>query len=653
MPLQVRLLGPFEARRESGETIRLPTRKAAALLAVLAAKPGLRHGREQLATMLWPESGEPQGRGSLRQTLSLLRHALGDGERIGSPEGKDVVSLDAADLEVDVQLLESAAASRDAQELERAIAAYRGDFLANLTIDSEPFEEWRRNERERLRDLANAAFGRLVDAHVSAGEFTRAAAAGEQMLAFDPASEAAYRALMRVYLAQGERGAAVRLFQRCKRYLETHLAVAPSPETESLYRQIVESEARQPLLPARDRPAIAVVPFANLSDDPAQDRLAQAVVEDIITELSRFRTLRVIARHSAFVAHRPGRSVRDSGTELGATYVLGGSLRRSESAVRISAQLTEVATESHIWADRYDVPIERLQEVQDRITRAVAGALALRIDEELLQKAKARADARPAAYDCWLRGKECLFAGTSDGHSQARSFFMRALDVEPGYGRAHAGLAMVYMTDWNCHNWNRWEECEREAFEHARKAVTFDDADHVAHCVLSRVYLYRRAFEQAEKHVDRSLTLNANDADCLARAAATKAQLGQATVGIELGDLAFGLNPRFPDWYVGFVGLPYLMAARHPEAIAIMEQAPDAYIDTRALLAAAHAYLGQQAEARLHADAFFAGYNEKIAGGRSFDGTEAMRWVLQVLPFRLDSDIKYLRKGLKKAGIGE
>lgn len=653
MRLQVRLLGPFEARRESGETIRLPTRKAAALLAVLAAKPGQRHGREQLATMLWPDSGEAQGRGSLRQTLSLLRHALGASDRIGSPEGKDAVSLDANGVDVDVQRLEAAAASRNAEELEQAVAAYRGDFLANLAIDSEPFEEWRRNERERLRDLANAAYGRLVDAYVAAGEFSRAATVGERMLAFDPASEAAYRALMRVHVAQGERGAAVRLYQRCKRYLEVHLGVAPSPETEALHRQIVDSEARQPPVPTRNRPSIAVVPFANLSDDPAQSLLAQAVVEDIIAELSRFRTLRVIARHSAFVAHRPGRSVRDSGAELGATYVLDGSLRRSEGAVRISAQLTEVATDSHIWADRYDVPLERLHEVQDRITRAVAGALALRIDEELLQQAKARADPRPAAYDCWLRGKECLFAGTRDGHSQARDFFLRALDVEPGYGRAHAGLAMVYMTDWNCHNWSRWNECEKEAFEHARKAVTLDDSDHVAHCVLSRVHLYRRAFEQVEKHVDRSLTLNANDADCLARAAATKTQLGEASAGIELGDLAFSLNPRYPDWYVGFIGLPYLMAARHAEAIAIMERAPDAYIDTRALLAAAHAYLGQPAAARIHADAFFAGYRDKIAQGRDFDGTEAMRWLLQVIPFRLESDTKYLRKGLKKAGIGE
>lgn len=653
MRLQVRMLGPFEARTEGGAPIRLPTRKSAALLAVLAARPGTRHGREQLATMLWPESGEQQGRGSLRQTLSLLRHALRDVGGVSSPAGKDVISLDAVAVEVDTQQLESAAASDLPADLERAIAAYRGDFLANLTIDSEPFEEWRRHEQQRLRDLATMAYGRLVEAYVAGANHERAAAVGERMLAFDPASEAAYRALMRVHMAQGERGGAVRLYQRCKRYLEAHLGVAPSPETDMLYRQVVDSEVRHVPAPVRHQPAIAVVPFTNLSDDPTQSYLAQGIVEDIITELSRFRTLRVIARHSAFVAHRPGRSVRESGAELGANYVLDGSLRRMDAAVRISAQLTEVASDRHIWADRYDAPVDRIHDIQDRITRAVAGALALRIDEELLQKAKTRTDMGSAVYDCWLRGKECLGEGTPDGSSQARDFFLRALQIEPGYGRAHAGLAMAYLADWNCHGWERWAHCEREAFEHARRAVALDDSDYVAHCVLSRVHLYRRAFEQAEKHVDRALTLNSNDADCLARSAATKAQLGATTAGIELGDLAFSLNPRYPDWYVGFIGLPYLMAARHPEAIAIMERAPDAYIDTRALLAAAHAYLGQLTEARVHADAFFTGYREKIAQGRRFDGVEAMRWVLQVTPFRLESDTRYLRKGLKKAGIGE
>jgi adenylate cyclase len=183
--------------------------------------------------------------------------------------------------------------------------------------------------------------------------------------------------------------------------------------------------------------------------------------------------------------------------------------------------------------------------------------------------------------------------------------------------------------------------------------VELDDSDHVSHCILSRIYLFRRAFERAASHLERAISLNSNDADCLARMAATKAQLGDAAAGIALGEAALSLNPHHPDWYVAFIGLAYLMAARHEDAVALMERAPDVFIDTRAFLALSYAYLGEGTKARDNAEAFRIGYEGKIANGRHTDTVEAMRWVLHVTPFRHDSDTTYLRKGLKKAGIGE
>ena len=653
MKLQIRLLGPFEARLDAGPPLGFPTRKAEALLAVLATKPGVRHGRAHLATLLWPESGEQQARGSLRQTLNLLRKTLQRAEITGVCTDSDDIYLEPAGVEVDAQPFETATTSASMEDLERAFALYQGDFLANLVIVGEPFEEWRGQEQGRFRELAIGAFGRLLDAHVAGGATERVIAVGERLLLLDPSSEETYRKLMKAHLAQGARGGAIRQYQRCKSYLKTHLDVDPTPETEALYKQIVDGSAIRVRLPSHSHPCIAVVPFANLSGNPAQDYFAQGIVEDIVTELSRFRTLRVIARNSSFAASRPGRTIQEIGTELGAAYVLDGSVRQADDAVRITAQLSDTKTGFHVWSDRYDAPAQGVFELQDRITRAVAGALAIRIDEELLQKAKQHAGENPAAYDCWLHGRECLNRGTPDSSAQARNFFGRALEIQPGYARAHAGLAILYFMDWNCHGWDRWEQCETQAFEHARKAVELDDTDHVAHCILSRIYLYRRAFELAEKHVDRTLALNPNDADCLARMSATKAQLGDAAAGIELGELALRLNPRYPDWYVGMISVAYIMAARHEEAVALMERAPDVFIDTRALLSVSYAYLRQRAKARENTMAFLKGYQRTIAGGRSIDRTEAMRWMLQVTPFRFDSETTYLRKGLKKAGIGE
>ncbi len=652
MALQIRLLGPFEARNDAKPPIRFATRKAEALLAVLAAKAGVRLGRERLATMLWPDSGQQQARGSLRQTLNLVRKSL---QGIGGPgvcADGDELCLDPSGIEVDLQTFEAGIDAASPEGLDRAFALYRGDFLANLDIGGEPFEEWRTQEQTRLRELAIAGFSRLLDLHTANGAAERAIIVGERLLALDPSSEGTYRSLMKAHLAQGARGGAIRQYQRCKKYLETHLDVDPEPETEALYRQIVDGSATRIQLPSGAHPSIAVVPFANLSGDPAQDYFAQGIAEDIVTELSRFRTLRVIARNSSFAASGGGRSGREVGAELGATYVLEGSVRRSESAVRITSQLSDVATGYHVWADRYDAPVENVFELQDRITRAVAGALAIRIDEERLRKAKQSGNDKLAAYDCWLRGKDCLHRHKPVGVAQARDLFRRAIDIDPTYARAHSGLALAYYNDWNCHHWDRWAECQNQAYDHARKAVELDDSDHITHSILAQVHLYRREFELSEKHLDRTFALNPNDADCLARMGQARTQLGDAAAGIQFAEASYRLNPRYPDWYVGFTGLPYFMAARHDEAAAIMERAPDAFIDTRAFLAAAYAYLGQRDKARENANAFINGYQRKIAAGHTADSTEAMRWILHVTPFRYESDTRYLRKGLKKAGIG-
>lgn len=650
MGLKIRLLGPFDARTDQGDPVRFATRKTEALLSILAVAPGRKHSRERLAAMLWPESDESQARGSLRQTLNLLRKSIGGIAEPGIVADGDDLQLHPSGVDVDTVQLESALASGTVAGMERAIELHRGDFLDNFGIVSEPFEEWRSHEQSRWRELTLAAMGRLLNALVEAGATDRVVLACERLLGLDPSSEPTYRTLMKAHLAQGARGAAIRQYERCKRYLRAQLDADPAPETEALYREIMESSARQIALPTRAHPSIAVLPFANLSGDTAQDYFAQGIVEDIITELSRFRTLRVIARHSSFAASRPGRLARETAAELGAAYVLNGSVRQAQDTLRISAQLSDVGTGHHLWTERYDAPVAAVFDLQDRITRSVASALAIRIDEDRLQKAKQRETTSLAAYDCWLRGKDAMLRKPA-GVTQARTLFQRALALDPGFARAHAGLALVYYNDWNCYHWDRWAECQAGAFAHARQAVELDDSDHVTHCILGQVHLYRREFDQAERHHGRALALNPNDADALVRMAQARAQLGDAAAGIALAEAALRLNPRFPDWYVGFSGLPYLMAARPADAVNVMERAPDAYIDTRAFLAAAYAYLGRQAEARGHAAAFLDGYRKKIAGGGS--ATEAMRWVLQVTPFRLESDTKHLRKGLKKAGIGE
>ena len=423
--MEIRLLGPFEARVGESRPLKLPTRKAEALLAILATKPATRHRRDHLAGLLWPGSDSKQARGSLRQTLNLLRKALSDNGAATPQTSGDDLWLDPAGIVIDVQTLESAIATDMPIELEQACASYRGDFLEGLEIDGEEFEDWRMGERRRLRDMAIGGLSRLLDHHIAVGATDRAITVGEKLLTLDPAAEGAYRMLMQAYLTQGARGGAIRQYQRCRKVLRRELSVDPSAETEELYRQIIDGVAATHKLPARERPSIAILPFDYLAEDGGDGYFAQGIVDDILSELSRFRSLRVIARHSSFAAVRQGRSADEVGRELGADFVLEGSIRRVDDQMRIATHLSSTATGLHVSSDRYDVPARAIFEIEDRIVRQVAGALAVRIDSEILERAKRRSSEDLGAYDCWLQAMYHLPRDKPHGVLKARELVGR------------------------------------------------------------------------------------------------------------------------------------------------------------------------------------------------------------------------------------
>jgi TolB-like protein len=659
MAVEIGLFGGWRVVLADGAEVRFPTRKAAALLAVLAVEPGSEHSRDALAAMLWPASGESQARASLRQTLAQLRKALGPaGPRIEARQ--DRLRLNPEGLRVDtIELVAAAGSDVSGDSLERGLRCYRGEFLEGEGPLENPFDEWLRDRRQHYVELALRAIGRLLAEHVDAGRIEEGTALAERGLAIDPTRESIHRALMRLHLAAGRRGQAVRAYERCRDKLRERLGLSPGDETEELYRSIVEDgragAAAPPtstaeLLPRRAA-SIAVLPFDNLSPDPEQGYFADGIAEDIITELSRFRTLAVTSRNSSFAYRGHGKPVREIAAELGVTYVLEGSVRRADDRLRVTAQLIDGRDEKHVWADRYDAGLAGMFDVQDEITRAVVGALARNIDGAHLEQARRRRPEDLAVYDLWLHGMDCIRRGTPESDEQARGYFERALEIDPYFSRAYAGISLTHFNDWSCQAWDRWGERERGAFENARRAVELDDGDHLAHCILGRIRGYRLEFALAEKHFDRALGLNPNDADCLMQISMGKTLLGHHEMGVELAETALKLNPRHGDWYYGVAAIPLLMLRRYEAALNYAERAPDVFVDSRALLAGACARLGREEEARRHADLFLKGFKRKIAPGRDPEPGEAVRWMLHVNPFRLDSDRKFVRETLALAGL--
>ena len=252
--LTLRLFGGFEAGLPSGAPIPLPTKKAQALFAYCALRPGQAHQREKLATLLWGDTEECNARNSLRQTLFVLRTALrGNLSRTLRIAG-DTVATEPQTIDVDVLAFERLAAERTPQALEQAAALYRGDLLEGFIVDEESFEQWLIEERERLRELAIEVLARLLRYQDAPGTTEAAVQTARRLLVLDPLQEAVHRLLMRLHAQAGRRESAMRQYEVCVGLLRRELRLEPEPETRQLYEAIQKGQLLAPATAARRTP---------------------------------------------------------------------------------------------------------------------------------------------------------------------------------------------------------------------------------------------------------------------------------------------------------------------------------------------------------------------------------------------------------------
>jgi adenylate cyclase len=398
-----------------------------------------------------------------------------------------------------------------------------------------------------------------------------------------------------------------------------------------------------------DKPSIAVLPFANLSGDPEQQYFSDGITEDIITELSRFQSLFVIARHSSFQFRNIAADLKRVGQELGVRYVLEGSIRKGGNRIRITGQLIDAETGNHLWAERYDRNLEQVFALQDEVAQMIASAMAVRLEDEDLARAKRKAPESMRAYDYWLRGKKCLDLWTSEGNHEARGLFEKAVVDDPAYARGYAGLAFTY--EWGAF-YTAWDPdtaaSHNRASELAQRALSLDDSDHLPHVVLGWVHHERREFKQARQQFERAMAINPNDADTLMNAAMVRAFEGEPEQAIDLAQFAMRLNPRPPDWYLCYLAGCYARAGKYSEATALFERVPDAIPEVRGYLAALHVLQGHPVEARRHMDVFLQRYSQHWAGTPS---AQAVEHVYSVLCGA--EDPQHFMDALREAGLPE
>ena len=317
-----------------------------------------------------------------------------------------------------------------------------------------------------------------------------------------------------------------------------------------------------------DKPSIAVLPFTNMSGDPEQEYFSDGITEDIITELSRFRSLFVIARNSSFAYKGRAVDMREIGRELGARYVTEGSVRRAGNRARVTAQLIDSRSGSHLWAERYDRELEDIFSVQDEITRRIVASLAPRIEAEALELAKRKPPEDMRAYDYFLRAKP-LIETPRDGAdlSQAREYCNRAIEIDPSYARAHAQKAFTYIIGIQLMEGGDVKEWRRLALDCAETAVALDPMDGFCHWTLGEAAFQARQQDRALDHMARALALNPNDADVLAISGYMHALTGEPETGLRQMGMAIERNPLVPRWYHWLRGIILFMLGRYDEAL--------------------------------------------------------------------------------------
>ena len=394
-----------------------------------------------------------------------------------------------------------------------------------------------------------------------------------------------------------------------------------------------------------EKPSIAVLPFDNMSGDPEQDYFADGIVEDIITELSRESDLFVIARNSSFAYKGQSPDIRQVARELGVRYVLEGSVRKAGKRVRLNAQLIDAKTGHHLWAERYDRTLEDVFAVQDELVNTIQNTLLQKVREIDIESVLNRAPKDMNAYDHALRAFGLLLRFTRNNNEDSIREARAALDLDPGYARAHMVLAWAYLYSI----WSAWTDDAEGAIERgdeaAKKAIACDKNDFWGHAALGFVELCKHRHERALSALDRALALNPNSADVRTMRGMVLNFLGRPAEGLQEIETAIRHNPHHPDWYLIAIGRSYYMLGRYEDSIPHLERlvaaTPELAVG-RLLLVVVYTASGRLDAARAEISAYL-----------KINPAVTIAQVRTMVPFQNQEELERYLDYLRQAGLPE
>jgi adenylate cyclase len=383
------------------------------------------------------------------------------------------------------------------------------------------------------------------------------------------------------------------------------------------------------------KPSIAVLPFTNMSGDAEQEYFTDGMTEDLITDLSKISALFVIARNSSFAYKGSSVKVQEIGRDLGVRFVLEGSIRKAGNRVRITAQLIDAESGGHLWAERFDRDLTDIFATQDEVVEKIVGALAVRLTQGEAQRLRRRGTANIEAYETWLRAREFLSRSTREAVAQAKAMYHRAIEIDPNFAAAHAGLSLAtiseYVSDWAADPAAALDEAERWA----RRAGELNDHEPVSHMALGNVLLWRRNLEGALAECRRMIELDPNFAQGHSATGLALMYAGRAAEALEAFAIAKRLDPHHASIVLHFVAQAHFSLGRYEAAAELLLKRiarTPATDSSRMMLAACYGHLGRADEARAA-------------------WVELLEQRERVLPYKDPRDFARIADGLAKAGL--
>lgn len=393
-------------------------------------------------------------------------------------------------------------------------------------------------------------------------------------------------------------------------------------------------------------PSVVVLPFKNLSDDPGQEYFSEGITDDLITDLSRMDSIRVVARQSSDYYKLNPTSLQDITRQLNVAYIVEGSVQKSGSRIRINVQLTNTIKAESVWANRFDTDTQNLFKVQDDIVKNVIDAMTVTLTKQDAGRHNARNATNFEAYDAFLVGQQYTRARTKQGYELAMAGYRRAIEIDPNYARAYGAMAAAIIRGhrYYWHNLSPVEARER-ALELAKKAVALDHSMPSIYWALSYVHLHRQEYDAAEAAAKQSVALSSNYADGYALLAYIANWRGHPDDAVRYITKAATLNPYHTFEYSSVLGLAYYNLGRFDEAIATLQKATkqnESALSPRLYLAAIYARLGRTEDA-----------SWEISQIQIADPDIALSNLSALAPFEQKQMLTRLTEDLRKAGLPE